>query len=130
METVHGILFNAHILFSVMLGIWAAVTAARDQSISGNFWGAVGTYTALAALTFLIGIIMVLQGLRPGPDDNKRLVLYILYMAFLVVIMPGLFTMLRGRDDRAAGLAFGILAFFNASVSVSMLDRMVVSNWQ
>jgi len=43
--------------------------------------------------------------------------------------MPGLFTMLRGRDDRAAGVAFAILAIFNASVSISMVDRMVTGPW-
>jgi len=129
MAEIHGILFNAHIIFSVILGFWAAVMAARDESISGQFWGAVATYTILIAVTFLIGLLLTAQGLRPGPEDNKRLTLYILYMAFLLVIMPGLFSMLRGRDDRSAGIAFGILAFFNASVSVSMMDRMVVSNW-
>jgi len=129
MAEIHGILFNAHIIFSVILGFWAAVMAARDESISGQFWGAVATYTILIAVTFLIGLLLTAQGLRPGPEDNKRLTLYILYMAFLLVIMPGLFSMLRGRDDRSAGIAFGILAFFNASVSVSMVDRMVVSNW-
>lgn len=129
MSELHQILFNAQILFSFALGIWAAVTAGRGESISGNFWGAVLTYAGLAAVVLLIGLIMAAQGLRPGPDDNKRLEIYILYMAFLVVIMPGLFSMLRGRDDRAAGIAFALLAFFNASVSISMADRMVVGPW-
>jgi hypothetical protein len=72
----------------------------------------------------LIGIIMSLQGLRPD-----RLTLYFLYMTFLVVIMPGLFSMLRGRDDRSAAIAFAMLAFFNASVSISMMERMVTGPW-
>ena len=129
MADIHQILFNAHIMYSVILGIWAAVTAGRGESISGNFWGAVLTYSGLAAVIFVIGLFMTAQGLRPGPEDNKRLTLYILYMAFLVVIMPGLFSMLRGRDDRAAGIAFAILAIFNASVSISMVQRMVTGPW-
>lgn len=120
----HSILFNAHILYSVMLGVWAAVMAARDESISGNFWGAIAIYSGLALLVTLVGVIMTLQGLRP-----QRLTLYFLYMAFLVVIMPGLFSMLHGRDDRSAGIAFSILALFNASVSVSMVSRMVTGPW-
>lgn len=124
LNDVHTILFNAHILFSVALGIWAAAMAARDESISGNFWGAIAIYSGLALLVTLVGVIMTLQGLRP-----QRLTLYFLYMAFLVVIMPGLFSLLHGRDDRSAGIAFSILALFNASVSVSMASRMVTGPW-
>src|SRR5258708_3512848 len=109
LNVLHGIFFNAHILFSVALGIWAASMAARNEPISGSFWGAVATYTILAAVVLILGIIMTLQGLRP-----QRIVVYFLYMAWLVVIMPGLFAMLNGRDDRHAGIAFSILAFFNA----------------
>lgn len=129
MADIHGILFNAHIMFSVILGIWAAVMAGRNQSISGNFWGAVVTYAGLAGAILLVGVLLLAQGLEPGPDENKRVTLYVLYMLWLVVIMPGLFSMLRGRDDRAAAIAFALLAFFNASVSFSMLDRMVVGPW-
>jgi hypothetical protein len=129
LSDIHSILFNAHILFSLALGVWAALLATRDEPISGNYWGAVATYAGLAAIITLIGIIMALDGLRPGPDDNKRLTLYILYMAFLTVIMPGLFSMMRGRDDRSAAFAFSVLAVFNAAVSLSMVSRMVVGPW-
>ncbi len=124
LNTVHGILFNAHILFSLALGIWAASMAARNEPISGNFWGAVATYSILAGGVLLVGVVMTLQGLRP-----QRIVVYYLYMLWLVAIMPGLFTMLRGRDDRHAAIAFAILAFFNASTSVSMWQREVLGPW-
>jgi len=126
LSDIHGILFNAHILFSIALGIWAAVMAARNQSISGNFWGALATITILAATVITLGFIMTLQGLRPA---DGRLSLYYLYMIWLMVIMPGLFSMLRGRDDRSAAIAFALLAFFNASTSASMAQRMIVGPW-
>lgn len=124
LDTIHTNLFVAHILYSVALGIWATILASRGESISGNFWGAIATYSILAIIITIVGIIMTAQGLRPA-----RLSLYYLYMAFLVVIMPGLFSMLRGRDDRSAAIAFAILALFNASVSFSMIDRMVTGPW-
>jgi hypothetical protein len=124
LSTIHGIFFNAHILFSVALGIWAAGMAARNEPISGNFWGAIATYSILAGGVLLLGFIMTLQGLRP-----QRIVVYYLYLAWLVVIMPGLFAMLRGRDDRHAAIAFAILAFFNATTSVSMWQREVIGPW-
>lgn len=124
MNNIHTILFNMHILYSVMLGIYAAVLAAQHKGISGNYWGAMLTYSGLAGITLVLGILMYLQGLR-----IERPTIYFLYMAFLVIIMPGLFSMLRGRDDRSAAIAFAILAFFNASVSISMYQRGLVGPW-
>jgi hypothetical protein len=124
LNDVHSVLFNAHILFSIALGIWSAVMAVRNQPISGNFWGALATITILAGMVVLVGVIMTLTGLRP-----PRIVTYYLYMSWLVVIMPGLFTLLRGRDDRSAAIAFSILSFFNATTSFSMLQRDIVGPW-
>lgn len=124
LNDIHSIFFNAHILFCVALGVWAAVMAARSQPISGNYWGAIATSTILAAIILIVGVLMALSGLRP-----PRLLIYFLYMAWLVVILPGLFTMLRGRDDRTAALYFALLAFFNAATSFSMLQRNVLGPW-
>ena len=124
LNTLHSILFNAHILYSVALGIWSAIMAYRSEPISGNFWGAVVTISIFAGVITLIGVIMTVQGLRP-----ERIVTYYLYMSWLVIIMPGLFALLRGRDDRNAAIAFSILSFFNAATSLSMLQRHVVGPW-
>lgn len=126
MSDIHMILFNAHIMFSMALGVWAAALAGRNQAISGNYWGAVIVQSVLAGAILLVGIILTLMGYRPL---DPRLSLYYLYMAWLVVIMPGLFSMLRGRDDRSAALAFAMLAFFNAGVSWSMAARGIVGPW-
>lgn len=126
MSDIHGILFNAQIMFSIALGIWAAVQAGRNQSISGGYLGAIFTFSALIGVTLLVGIVLALQGLRPR---DGRLTIYFLYMAFLLVIMPGLFGMLEGRDDRSAAIAFAILAWFNAAVSISMVQRELTGPW-
>lgn len=126
MNILHDILFNMNILYSFILGVWSAVMAANNRSISGNFWGAVAVYTGLAAVTLIVGIIMSLMGLRLA---SGRMTTYFLYMAWLVVIMPGLFSMLRGRDDRSAAIAFSLLAFFNAAVAISMYQRALVTPW-
>lgn len=124
LNDIHAILFNMHIFYSLALGIWGAVMAARNQSISGNYWGAVATGTILAAVVLLLGIIMTLQGLR-----TARTATYYIYMAWLVIIMPGLYSILRGRDDRSASIAFSILSFFNAATSTSMFQRGLVGPW-
>jgi hypothetical protein len=123
---IHQIMFNAHILFSIALGVWAAVIAGRNQPIPGGYWGAVVTQSILAGAILVVGIILTLTGARPV---DGRLELYFLYMAWLVVIMPGLFSILRGRDDRSAALSFAMLAFFNAGVSLSMMERQIIGPW-
>lgn len=124
MVDIHSILFNMITLYSVFLGVWSAAMAARNQSISGNFWGAVGVFAVLALVTAIMGIVLALQGAQTVDGRNTT---YFLYMAFLVVIMPGLFSLLRGRDDRNAAIAFALLALFNASVAVSMAQRGLVT---
>ncbi|MBK9124251.1 MAG: hypothetical protein IPM16_14195 [Chloroflexi bacterium] len=126
LSDIHGILFNAHILFSFALGVWAAVIAGRSQPVPGGYWGAVIVQSVLAGIIVVFGVILTATGARPV---DGRLELYFLYMAWLVVIMPGLFSMLRGRDDRSAALAFAMLAFFNAGVSLSMAQRQIIGPW-
>lgn len=126
MAAIHQILFNAHILYSLALGVWAVVIAARRDSISGQYWGAILTYAIFAACILLVGIVMLFTGIQPR---SGRIVVYILYMLWLAIIMPGLFSLLRGRDDQSAALAFALLAFFNFSTSLSMIERELVGPW-
>jgi hypothetical protein len=124
LNDIHTILFNMHILFSLTLGVWGGILALRNQSISGNYWGAVATSTILAFVVLLIGIVMTVAGLRP-----QRIVTYYLYMLWLVIVMPGLYSLLRGRDDRNAAVAYSLLSFFNAATSASMFQRQIVGPW-
>lgn len=124
LNDIHGILFNAQIMFMAVLGLWSAVLAARSQPLSGNFFGAVATNALLAVAVLIVGIVMFAQGLRV-----ERPTIYFLYMAWLIVIMPGLFSILRGGDDSSAALKFALLAIFNVFVSLSMWERGLVGPW-
>lgn len=125
MVALHEILFNMLILYSFALGVYAAVLASRDKGLSGNFWGSVVVFALLAGVTTLLGIIIALGGGKVASDERN--VIYFLYMIFLTIIMPGLFSLLRGRDDRNAAIAFSVLALFNASVAFSMWERGLVT---
>jgi len=126
MADFHQILFTMHILYSLALGIWAAYSAARRETISGHYWGAVVTYALLAGVTLLVGLALLLSGLQPR---SGRVVVYLLYMLWLTIIMPGLFSLMGGRDDMRAALAFSLLAFFNFGASLSMMARELVGPW-
>lgn len=123
---LHGIFFNTVLMFSAALGLWAIGMAARNRSISGGFWGSVAILTGLSALTTLVGILLWLQGYTPV---SERVGTYFIYMAWLVIIMPGMFTQLRGRDDSSAALAFALLSVFNVFVGLSMQSRGLVGPW-
>lgn len=126
MADIHQILFNMHIFYSLALGIWACLSAARNEAISGHYWGAVVTYALLAGATLIVGIALLLSGLQPR---SERVVVYVLYLLWLAIIMPGLFSLLSGRDDRRAAVAFALLAFFNFTTSLSMIQRELVGPW-
>lgn len=125
MADFHNILFNMQTMYSFALGIYAAVIAAREQSLTGGFWGSVVIYVILNIAILAVGTFLLFSGYTIASDG--RVGIYYLYMLFLIVIMPGLFSMQRGRDDRNAAMAFALLAIFNASVSFSMAGRGLAS---
>jgi hypothetical protein len=125
MADLHNILFNMQALYSLALGIYAGILGAQEKPLSGNFWGSVAVYVILNIVVLAIGVFLWASGFTIASDG--RIIIYLLYMAFLIVIMPGLFSMLRGRDDRSAAIAFAVLALFNASVSLSMAQRGLAS---
>jgi hypothetical protein len=126
MTTIHGFMFKWQMIYSFALGIYAVILAARSQGLTGNFWGAVAIYPILNIIVVVLGFILWLQGYTSA-DVEHRVMIYFLYMLFLIVIMPGLYSMLRGRDDPKAVWYFVALALFNASVSFSMQGRGLAS---
>ncbi len=126
MADLHQILFNMHIMYSLALGLWAAYIAGRKEAISGHYWGAVLTYALLAAVTLAVGVALLLSGMHPR---SGRVVVYLLYMLWLAIIMPGLFSLMSGRDDMRAALVYALLAFFNFTTSLSMMERELVGPW-
>ncbi|MCS6869941.1 MAG: hypothetical protein RML95_11690 [Anaerolineae bacterium] len=109
------ILSNAYTLFCLFLGLWAGSNALRGEGLSGNFWGAMWTATLLG----IAGLIVWL--LRTLANEPLRWV-YFLYSLFFVLVMPGTFSLLRGRDDRTAAAVFAGVAIFAALASLSAAD--------
>ena len=73
MAQLHQILFNMHIMYSLALGIWAAYTAGRQESISGHYWGAVVTYALLAGATLLVGVCFAAIGVAASVRARRCL---------------------------------------------------------
>ncbi|GAB4571189.1 MAG: hypothetical protein Kow0077_07220 [Anaerolineae bacterium] len=122
MAAVHQILNNAYILFSFLLGGWCILKLIRNETLDGQFWGAVAANTILALSILLWTVVMVLTGIRP-----HRMVTYFLYALYFVVVLPGTFSLLRGRDDRLAVIIFGIVTIFSAAAATRV--PLLVQPW-
>jgi hypothetical protein len=124
MPEVHAILNNAYILFSFALGAWCIYKLIRDEGLDGQFWGAITVNSLLAAFILVFAIIMAVMGI-----EAKRWVYY-LYAVYFVIVLPGTFSLLRGRDDRTAVIIFGIVTFFSgaAATRVPLLTQPWLMN--
>jgi hypothetical protein len=118
---IHTILFNMQMLYSFGIGLYAAWLGAKETPLSGNFWGTIAVYAILNSVILVIGAVLLLAGYHIQSGD--RSFIYILYMLFLIVILPGIFAIMQGRDDKRAAILFGVVAMFNAAVSFSMMGR-------
>ena len=122
----HNILFSMQTLYSMLIGIYAAWLGAQGNPLSGNFFGTVAVYAILNIVILVIGIILLSAGYTI--EAGGRIVIYMLYMVFLIVILPGIFSIMSGRDDKSAAMIFGACAIFHAAVSYSMFGRGL-ANW-
>lgn len=122
---IHDRLFFMQMFYSFAIGVYAAWLSASRRELSGNFFGTIAVYALLNLVIFIIGMVLLLNGYTI--EAGNRIVIYTLYMLFLVVILPGIFSIMRGRDDRSAALIFGVSAMFNAAVSFSMFERGLAS---
>jgi CDP-diglyceride synthetase len=111
-----GVIINtAYTLFCFALAIWAGYNAARGQGLSGSFWGAMWMCTLLAVIGLVVWLMRTLAG------EQLRAV-YLLYELFFIVVLPGTFAILRGRDDRTAAMFFSGVALFAALSAISASD--------
>ncbi len=115
LDTLSAILSNAYILFCLALGLWAGLNALRGDGLSGNFWGAMWSGTLLGVAGLLVWLLRTLAG------EDLRWV-YFLYSLFFVLVLPGTFSLLRGRDDRTAATIFAGVAIFAALAAISATD--------
>ncbi len=115
LATLSEIVNRAYILFCFALGIWSGLQWIRGGGLGGQFWGAMWTCTGLAAVSLLLWLGRALSG------EQLRSV-YLLYELYFVIVLPGTFALLRGRDDRVAAGIFAAITIFSALSAISAAD--------
>lgn len=111
MLLVHGVLANSMPLFSLIASLWGIMSFLRKRGVDGNYWGILAIAEILAAAQALIGGILWLTGGRPGRS------VHLLYGVLTVVALPAYYSFTKGRDDRKAALAYGLLCLLLAGIS-------------
>jgi hypothetical protein len=117
---IHYNISTAVMLYNTLVGLWGFLKFFRkEQTIDGNYWGAIAISPILGLVQVVLGLIMVAMGLGAA----VRLVHY-LYGALVVIAIPATFAFTKGRDDRGALLIypcalilcaiFGLRAFMTA----------------
>src|SRR5436305_4755692 len=111
-----GTIFNtAYILFCFALGLWSGVVYIRNQNLGGDFWGAMWMCTILAVFMLLLWLGRALSGEQLRP-------VYLLYELYFILVLPGTFALLRGRDDRVAAGIFAAVTIFSGLAAISAAD--------
>src|SRR4051812_47290517 len=110
--TLSGILNTAYALFCFAMGIWAGTNALRGAGLGGQFWGAMWTCAGMA----VVGLVCWLM--RAVTGEQLRGV-YLWYELYFIIVFPGTFALLRGRDDRVAALIFAGIAIFSGLAALS-----------
>jgi hypothetical protein len=109
----HDRLANTILLFNLIAGLWGVVSYFRGRGVTNNYWGILAIAELLFIAQAILGVTMWLGGARPAGST-----VHLLYGAVSAISLPAYFLFTRGRDDRPATLAYGVLCLFLAGISV------------
>lgn len=115
---LHIGLARASVMFSLIIGVYGFWRYFRNSGVSQDFWGVLAAGQVLYTAQALIGVIMVIMGLRPG-----RWV-HFLYGLLSVISLPGAFAYMRGRDGRRELLIYALVGLFMAGVSLRAMGTV------
>lgn len=98
-------------IYSLLVGIWGVINGARRVPPDGNFNGALAVAVGLFVLEGLVGITLVLLGLRPARA------VHILYGVTIVFLIPAVFAFTRGRNSSRESLLYGLALIIIAGLN-------------
>lgn len=117
--THHGIVLNFHqnwalvvVLYSLFLAVWGVFLFLRGSNPSGGYLGALIIGEGVAILQGIIGLVLLLQGHRPG--DN----LHYLYGVVAVVTLPSAYFYSDGGTTRRDSIIFGLACLFMVGIAI------------
>ncbi len=112
---LHSRLALTVILFAFTMGAWAAFLFFRGKGIDSSYWGALVIGEFLMLAQGVIGLVMVVTGLRPAD------LLHFLYGFLVALTWPGTYVYTNARQARAEAGIYAIVSFFIFGLSIRAL---------
>ena len=116
---IHAVLSNSVVLFFLLLGVWGLIRAIRKNGVDGSYLGAMVIGEVLFILQALLGLILVIDGARPGR------IVHFIYGSFALVALPGLFAYLKGDDSNQAQWYYALASLFLFGIALRAIGTGV-----
>jgi hypothetical protein len=114
---IHARLLFTILLFFGALALWGFVNYLRRQSVSGSYLGALAIGELLMLAEALIGVALWLAG-----SEAYRQAIHVLYGIVAVLMLPGTFSYVRGRDSRWEQLIYAAVCLFLCGIALRALE--------
>jgi hypothetical protein len=106
---IHRGLANSASLFLAILTVWALVQFLRSRPLGASWYGAAVVAELLLLVQFVVGGVLWLQGVQPGP----RPWIHILYGTVAVITLPAAHSYFgKLEDSRVQALAMTLACAF------------------
>ena len=114
---MHARLLTTILLFFGALAIWGFVGYLRGQDITGSYQGALVIGELLMLAEALIGVALWIGG-----REAYRQAIHVLYGIVAVIMLPGTFAYVRGRDSRWEQLIYAAVCLFLCGIALRALE--------
>jgi heme A synthase len=108
---LHQVVARSVVLYFAVVGIWGVFLGLRKADLNASFRGALVIGVALGVAQAVLGMVLVLSGLRPA--DN----LHFLYGASVIVTLPLVASYIVDKTF-SRPLAFGLASLFIAGLAI------------
>jgi len=104
-EFIHGRIAVSVVLYSLIVGVWAAWNYFRKQGVEGSYLGAIVIGEILMLGQGVLGGIMAVGGAMPGN------LVHFLYGFLVALCWPGVYVYTHGRTGRAEAAIYALVSF-------------------
>jgi heme A synthase len=108
---LHTLIARALVLYYAAVGVWGVFLGVRKAPLSSGFRGALIIGVALGIVQALVGVVLVVTGLRP--IDN----LHFLYGASVILTVPLVASYIVDKKF-SRPLAYGLASLFMAGLAI------------
>ena len=110
---VHSRLAISILLYVIILCVWGFWMYIRKNDVSGSFWGALIIAELLILVQGSLGIVLIVNGLKP-----ERGGMHILYGIVGAIGIPAVYSITKGRNNRKALLVYTAVLLFTAVIFI------------